>query len=119
MNYNELIGIIDRVINSFAASAGDAADIPIITGRLRSSITVEGGAGDWSVTMNDGGMSLEEWEETADKINLPMGFAPYADKVNQRNPYFYRMALLLYSRLRAELTQGESEFERTVERRRG
>lgn len=119
MNYNELIGIIDKVINAFAASAGDAAAIPIITGRLRSSIVVEGGVGDWQIKMNDGGMTLEEWEDTSDKMNLPMGFAPYADKVNQRNPYFYRMALLLYSRLRAELTNGESEFERSVEKRRG
>lgn len=120
MTYGELINIIDRTINAFVASAGEAASVPIITGRLRSSIKVKGGNGDWTIYMDEGGMTLEEWEDTANQMNLmnlPMGFAPYADKVNQRNPYFYRMALLLYNNLRAQLTGGESPFTRSRETR--
>lgn len=121
MTFEQIEAIIESVVLEVVANSGIQANIPIITGRLRSAIKVrKGGIGITEIYMDDGAMSVDEWEELdkATQDSMPFGFAPYAGEVNARNPYFQRVGYLLYTQLRIALNpNGGSPFEREPQRR--
>lgn len=89
MTLNEVLLILSREVPLLAQTAPGATGTPILTGRLWSSIKYEQlSPYSWRLYVDEGNMTLEEWEsdpKAAEKY--PMGFAPYAGKVNERDHY--------------------------------
>lgn len=96
MTYNELLSVVERVIYSVAGFAAEAG-IPIKTGNLRQSVDIREMPYGYDVFI-DMGSGDENDKEHA------WGVAPYADKVNQGNPYWRRLAFTIRDRLNYELS---------------
>ena len=105
MTLEELFATVAAEIPLIAQVAPGATNTPIITGRLWSSIKYEQiGPTNWRIYIDEGNMSLEEWEsDPSNAETQPMGFAPYADKVNQRNPYWTRIGMFTAQKLATAL----------------
>jgi hypothetical protein len=107
MTLEELNAIIDRVVEQSVPNLGAAANVPIKTGRLRSAIKAEQTANGWLIYLDEGEMSLEQWEQMfpggADISDSPTQVAPYADKVDSRNNYWIRVADLLAMQIKSAL----------------
>lgn len=97
--------------SSIAAQAG----VPVRTGRLRSAIKVRKSAEGYDIYVDDGGLSIEEWEEmypglSASLSDSPVEVAPYASKVNDRTQYWRRVAFAIRDRLNVAL-KGDFQTE--------
>lgn len=107
MTYEQLLAAIESTINSsLGLVKGGSANVPIWTGRLRSAIKVKKEGDNFVIFIEPGALSEEEWNDVYGGINIdnaPWGVAPYAATVNNKNPYWERVWLLLYQRLRVEL----------------
>jgi hypothetical protein len=107
MTLDQLNAIIDRVVEQSVPNLGAAANVPIKTGRLRSAIKAEKTESGWLIYLDEGTMSLDEWEQMfpggADISDSPEGVAPYAEKVDSRNQYWIRVADLLAMQIRSSL----------------
>lgn len=107
MTLDELNAIIDRVVEQSVPNLGAAANVPIRTGRLRSAIKAEQTADGWLIYLDEGSMSLAEWENMfpggAEFTDNPMYVAPYAEKVDARNQYWRRVADMLAMQIKAAL----------------
>lgn len=107
MTLDELNAIIDRVVEQSVPNLGAAANVPIRTGRLRSAIKAEPTPNGWLIYLDEGGMSLDDWESMfpggAEFTDNPMYVAPYAEKVDARDQYWRRVADLLAMQIRSAL----------------
>ena len=105
MTYEEVVQTVAAEVAHIAASGPSITGTPIITGRLWSSIKYEQiGPTNWRVYIDEGDISLEEWESDPENPEkYPMGFAPYAEKVNNRNPYWTRMGVYSAHRIASSL----------------
>lgn len=106
MSEEQVKQIVGQALMDIMPSIGWAGNVPYVTGRLHSSIKIQPISNGYDIIVDTGALSLEEWEElqrTGDTQNLPMGFAPYAGKVNSRNPYWRRVAMAVYDRLKLAL----------------
>ena len=104
MTLEDMNSIVDRVMSSIMNGVGAQADVPSLSGRLRSAIKVRTVSDGYEVYIDDGGMTEEEWSETYNGINQgPWGVAPYAARVESRKPYWRRVAMVIHDRLRREL----------------
>jgi hypothetical protein len=107
MTLDEINAIIDRVVEQSVPNLGAAANVPIRTGRLRSAIKAEPTPDGWLIYLDEGEMSLEQWEQMfpdgAEINDSPQGVAPYAEKVDGRNNYWIRVADLLAMQIRSAL----------------
>lgn len=114
MSVENLRATIDRVVmESLGLVRSGAANVPKWTGRLRSAIKMERTGNQLVVYIESGNMSVDEWEDAYNMLNIeqaPWGEAPYAQKVEDRKPYWERVWLFLYQRLRTELTGLGSSF---------
>jgi hypothetical protein len=107
MTLEELNAIIDRVVEQSVPNLGAAANVPIKTGRLRSAIKAEQTANGWLIYLDEGEMTLQEWEDMfpggADFSDSPTNVAPYAEKVDMRDQYWIRVADILAMQIKSAL----------------
>lgn len=90
MDYEQVKQIVGRELANIMPTIGWAGAVPYVTGRLHSAIKLQPTATGFDIIIDTGGLTLEEWNElqrTGVADRLPKGFAPYAGKVNSRNPY--------------------------------
>lgn len=121
MTYAELLQKIDSVMATIEASIGAQANVPIQTGRLRSAIKVRKSADGYEIYVDDGGLSVEQWQEmypgfSADITDNPVGVAPYASEVNDRTQYWRRVAFAIRDRLNVALG---GDFQTEYDKRGG
>ena len=122
MTYAELLQKIDSVMATIEASIGSQAGVPIATGRLRSAIKVRKSAEGYDIYIDDGGLSIDQWEEmypftgSADITDDPVGVAPYASEVNDRTQYWRRVAFAIRDRLNVALG---GDFQTEYDKRGG
>ena len=102
MTEQEIRSRVKAVLDTIVPSAGGMAGVPVDTGRLVSSIKIRQTDYGFDVYIDTGGMTLEQWYNTPEE-QRPSGVAPYAGKVNEQNPFWRRLAVLIHDRLRAEL----------------
>ena len=102
------------------ASIGAQANVPVRTGRLRSAIKVRKSAEGYDVYVDDGGLSVEEWEEmypglSANITDNPVRVAPYASEVDDRTQYWRRVAFAIRDRLNVALSGDfQTEYNKRV-----
>lgn len=106
MDYEQVKKIVGNELANIMPTIGWAGAVPYVTGRLHSSIKLKPTPTGFDIIIDTGSLTLEEWNDlqrigAAD--NLPMGFAPYAGKVNNRNPYWRRVAMAVQDRLKLAL----------------
>lgn len=102
MTYAELLR--KTKISILASEPLALSRIPIVTGRLRSAMKIIDTVDGFEIYMDSGNMTLEEWESDPDNpSNYPMGFAPYAAKVNEKYHYWRRIADLYFMNLARDL----------------
>lgn len=123
MDETTVKAVVGKVLEEIMPTIGWVSSVPYVTGRLHSSIKLQPTAYGFDIIVDTGGMTNEQWEEiqrTTGTDNLPMGFAPYAGKVHNRNPYWRRVAMSVHDRLKLSLgDNGPTRYDANISARGG
>lgn len=105
MTYSEVMAGITRAMQISEQQLQFV--VPVITGRLLSSIAVERTGTGWTITLDEGLLSEEEWNKLypmgADITDDPQGVAPYAMTVDGRRQFWSAIFELVKQNLQKEL----------------
>lgn len=88
MTYNELLQTIDEIMVRLKSSIASDPNIPRITGNLANSIKIRQTDYGYEIYLDTGNKTTKEWEENPTK-----GTAPYGVDVEQKRPYWNRLAM--------------------------
>ena len=123
MTEEQVRATIGSLLQELIPTIAWIGNVPYVTGRLHSSIKLQPTATGYDIIIDTGNISLEDWEELQRTIGIqtqPMGFAPYAGKVNSRNPYWRRVAMAVYDRLKIALgDNGPTRYDANISARGG